>query len=300
MPELKELTRDESRELAKEVLGSDFEAFAPHLAEIGSNSPLVIVAGGRLIASRKINPSTLTTIDEFRSTIFDWLLADMNLKGAHFPIDPPCGYKCFISSRLSDRSTSKPMISRSQRERSSTSPSTRFLGSIDELASVGIVTPRSKPVRIIPDVLSDYLLEDHCINSVGRSTLYADRVYKHFGSHSLQNLMRNLSELDWRRGLSGETGLNLLNSIWADIHQRFRAGDEYIRKDILADSGRSRHLPACPRNLTRPICNRSPYQHRTGQQRESLQNRPFRITSWPLCHSFSRLRLIIWTADESR
>ena len=56
--------------------------------------------------------------------------------------------------------------------------------------------------------------------------------------------MRNLAELDWRRGQSSETGLNLLDEIWADIHQRFRAGDEYERHRILTDiSGAAIYQP---------------------------------------------------------
>lgn len=104
---------------------------------------------------------------------------------------------------------------------------------VDGLASTGIITPRPKAVRILPDVLSDYLLEDCCINQAGRSTHYADRVYEHFGAHSLKNLMRNLAELDWRRGQSEEIGLNLLDRIWADINKRFRIGNEHARHGIL-------------------------------------------------------------------
>jgi hypothetical protein len=110
-----------------------------------------------------------------------------------------------------------------------------ILTTIDALASNGITTPRPRPVRVLPDVLSDYLLEERCIGPSGRSTEYADRVYDLFGAHSLKSLMRNLAELDWRRGQSGETGLNLLDGIWADIHRRFRAGDEYARHQILTD-----------------------------------------------------------------
>jgi len=84
-------------------------------------------------------------------------------------------------------------------------------------------------------VLSDYIFEDRCISSNGQTTRYADRIYEHFGAHSLKELMRNLSELDWRRGQAGETRLNLLNGIWADIHQRFCGGDEYVRHSILTD-----------------------------------------------------------------
>jgi hypothetical protein len=80
-PELQELSRDQSRMLAEEVLGPDFHTYAAHLAQIGSNSPLVIVAGGRLIATRRIDPSQLTTLDDFRSAIINRLLDDMELRG---------------------------------------------------------------------------------------------------------------------------------------------------------------------------------------------------------------------------
>jgi hypothetical protein len=44
----------QSRALAEQVLGTEFQTYAAHLAEIGSNSPLVIVAGeglSRLVVS---------------------------------------------------------------------------------------------------------------------------------------------------------------------------------------------------------------------------------------------------------
>ena len=233
LTELKELTGDESRLLAEQMLGTDFANYAIHLAEIGSNSPLVIVAGGRLIASRKIDPAALTTLDAFRSTIFDHFLDDMDLQGPRFPVNPPMPLLYLISAlgpvdvEASDfRESVQAMFDR---------PIDEILGTIDQLALVGIVTPRPKPIRILPDVLSDYLLEAQCINAGGATTRYADRVYEFFGAHSLKNLMRNLSELDWRRGRSIETNLKLLDKIWSDIYDRFRAGDEYSRQSILED-----------------------------------------------------------------
>lgn len=232
-PELKELTRDESRSLAEQVLGAEFKAHAAHLAQVGSNSPLVIVAGGRLIASRRINPATLTTLDEFRSAIFHRLLNEMDLTGPRFAISPPNPVLELITmlgpidvERHDFQQAAAELLQR---------PVDEILATIDALATTGIVTPRPKPVRVIPDVLSDWLVEDRCISPGGRATHYADRVYEAFGAHSLKSLMRNLAELDWRRGRSGETGLNLLDSIWADIHSRFRNGDEYVRHEILSE-----------------------------------------------------------------
>lgn len=241
LPELQELNKQQSRALAEQVLGSDFRNFAAPLAEIGSNSPLVIVAGGRLIACHKIDPATLTTLQEFRSTIFNRLLDEMDLQGPKFAFDPRPLLQLIAALGPVDveqhdfQHSAQELLDRSADE---------ILTTVDALASNGIITPRPKPVRVVPDVLSDYLLEEHCIGPTGRSTHYADRVYGFFGAHSLKSLMRNLAELDWRRGQSGQSGLNLLDGIWADIHQRFRAGDEYARHQILTDlSGAAIYQP---------------------------------------------------------
>jgi hypothetical protein len=241
LPELPELDRKHSHALAAEVLGNDFRNYAPHLAEIASNSPLVIVAGGRLIASRRIDPSTLTSLDEFRSTIFNRLLDEFDLRGPSFAIDPPLVVLQLIAAlgpvnveAREFQESAKTLLGREIDE---------ILSTVDALSAAGIVTPRPKHVRVIPDVLSDYILEDRSIGQ-NRSTRYAERVYAHFGAHSLKSLMRNLAELDWRRGQQGESGLNLLSGIWADIHERFRAGDEYDRHRIIEDlSGAAIYQP---------------------------------------------------------
>lgn len=233
LPELQELNREQSRALATQVLGDEFRNFATHLAEIGSNSPLVIVAGGRLIATRKVNPSALTTLQEFRSTIFNRLLEEMDMRGPRFVIDPPRQVLDLIAA-LGPVDVEKREFQQSA-EALLGRPADEILATVDALASSGIITPRPKPVRAIPDVLSDYILEERCISLSGQATHYADRVYEHFGAHSLKELMRNLAELDWRRGQAAETGLNLLDGIWNDIHQRFQSGDEYVRHSILTD-----------------------------------------------------------------
>ncbi|MGA2571209.1 MAG: DUF4062 domain-containing protein [Terracidiphilus sp.] len=233
LPELKELNQDQSRALAVQVLGDEFRNFASHLAQIGSNSPFVIVAGGRLIATRKVNPSTLTTLEDFRSIVFNSLLDERDLRGPKFVIDPPRIVLDLIAA-LGPVDVEKREFQQSAQTLLG-KPVDEVLQTIDALAANGIITPRPKPVRVIPDVLSDYIFEERCISSGGQTTHYADRVYEHFGAHSLKELMRNLAELDWRRGQAAETGLNLLSGIWNDIHQRFRAGDEYVRHAILTD-----------------------------------------------------------------
>ena len=208
LPELKELTKKQSRTLAEQVLGHGFLNFAAHLAEIASNSPLVIVAGGRLIANNKINPSSLTTLDDFRSTIFNRLLEEMDLQGPTFPINPARPVLHLIAALGPINVEGEDFQQAAHRLLNQSRDD--ILRTIDQLGVNGVTTCRPKPIRVIPDVLSDYLLEESCINQAGWSTLYADRVYEYFGAHSLKSLMRNLAELDWRRGQSGENRRNLL------------------------------------------------------------------------------------------
>ena len=236
LPELQELSRQQSQSLAEQVLGGDFSNFAVHLAEIGSNSPLVIVAGGRLIATHRINPAALTTLQEFRSTIFNRLLdregsfAVQGLSSTH-----PC--PCCISSRLlGPVDVERPEFQEAAEVAFRQAPSDEILATTDALALSGIVTPRPKPVRGRPGC------------ALG---LHPRRMLHWFGK-SVDALRRpNLQVLWWlfaekpyaqsrrarlaSRAVRGDPELNLLNGIWADIYQRFRAGDEYARHGILTD-----------------------------------------------------------------
>ena len=232
-PELQELTTKQSRALAEQVLGPGFRRFADYLAQIGSNSPFVIVAGGRLIASRKIDPSSLTTLGEFRATVFNCFLEELNLQGPEFAIDPPLDLLHLVAA-LGPVDAQSPEFQKCA-EGFFERPLDEVLSTIDALSKHGVLTTRPKPVRIVPDVLGDFILEQRCLGGNNCTTHYADRVYDQFGAHSLKNLMRNLAELDWRVGRQGETGLGLLDAIWAEIHKRFDAGDEYLRHRILTE-----------------------------------------------------------------
>jgi hypothetical protein len=186
-----------------------------------------------MIASRKVDPSSLTTLDEFRATIFNRFLEELDLCGPAFAIDPPIPLLHLVAA-LGPVDVESAEFRRCA-EQFFERPIDEILSTIDALSRNGILAPRPKPIRILPDVLADFVLEQRCLGGDRRSTRYADRVYDQFGAHSLKNLMRNLAELDWRVGQHGESGLDLLNAIWADIHERFRAGDEYERHRILTE-----------------------------------------------------------------
>ena len=70
-PPLKELTLEETMELAEEMLGAGFAHLAPQLAQVSQDTPLVTVVGGRLIAKREILPDLLGNHEAFQHAVFD-------------------------------------------------------------------------------------------------------------------------------------------------------------------------------------------------------------------------------------
>jgi hypothetical protein len=88
-------------------------------------------------------------------------------------------------------------------------------------------------MRIVPDLLSDFLLEGACLTGGGETTGYSDFIFKTFQSTYLSNILRNLGELDWRitQANPGQ-GTRLLDGIWREIESTFEAGDANVRVQL--------------------------------------------------------------------
>jgi hypothetical protein len=230
VPELQELTREQARELARDILGPSFEFYADDLADVAGNTPLIIVAGGRLIASEQVGPAELTNLEHFRAAIFTRFLDELKLEGPRFAISPTKPLLDLVAAVGPVNSNDETFLTAA--EKLLAHRRDEILSTLDELAATGIVTSRDRSVRILPDVLSDFILEDRCVGPSKVSTQYADQIYELFGFS--RDLMRNLSELDWRLERAGY-GLDLLSNIWTRIERDFLAGDEYVRHQIFAE-----------------------------------------------------------------
>ena len=234
LPELFELTRPQAEELARSVLGPRHHAYAKNLAEIAGESPLVIVAGGRLLAAGKVELTRLSDNAEFRSAVFDRFIDELHLEGPEFAINPPRQLLDLIAALGPVDVQSDQFLRgaeeflRAQRD--------QILRTVDALAVRGILSNPEGPVRVLPDVLSDFILEECCVSRGGASTRYADRLYGVFGGFFFKALMQNLAELDWRVG-RGKYGLSLLDEIWRHIEQSFLAEEPHGRRKILEDLG---------------------------------------------------------------
>ena len=80
-------------------------------------------------------------------------------------------------------------------------------------------------VRIVPDLLSNFLLEGACLTNAGDITGFADLVFRNFPTY-VSNVLRNLGELDWRIAHRNEARVTqLLERIWTEIMVSFQGAD---------------------------------------------------------------------------
>jgi hypothetical protein len=229
-PQLERVATQSVREIALEVLGPAHSQYAHALAAVSADTPLVTVVGGRLIARGEISPALLANEEDFRHQVFnrfsagyeqllppgavDWRKL-LNLVAALGPVSP----------------SAAPFVD----------PAAEILrimpdevrSALDLLERHGLLLRGGRLIRIVPDLLSDFLLEGACLTVAGESTGYSDFIFKTFQSTYLSNILRNLGELDWRiTQRNPDQGTRLLDGIWNEIEHMFEVGDASVRVQL--------------------------------------------------------------------
>ena len=188
--------------------------------------------GGQLLPKKAITPDLLERDEEFRDTVLsrfrDILVGEvgdrmdktlckslLDLIAAVQPIR-------LDNEKALDFETEFLHIDRSELLRS--------LGALEES---GVLLRRGNTLRIVPDVLADHILHQANVRPQGQPTGYADLIFDKFGSLCPSEVLRNLSELDWRLRRSGTQASDLLGSIWQSIEQEFQGASNQGRCTIL-------------------------------------------------------------------
>jgi len=227
--ELQQLSAKEVHELAEEVLGAANGRYVSYLTAISKDNPLVTVVGGQLIASRRIDPAALTASEDFRRAVFSRFLQEIETALPNRQID--------FRSLLHLVSAVGPAALNTDPLLSAASSFLRLrpdelLYGIDLLEKQGLILRRGYTQRIVPDVLSDYLLEERCLTTAGESTGYAEALYHAMGGTALSNILRNLAELDWKIAQKTASA-SLLEKVWHQITKEFTGLGATARMSLL-------------------------------------------------------------------
>lgn len=232
LPDVKELSLQEVTELGRQALGPEFAGFAERLAAATWDCPLVTVVGGRLLARKAIAPELLERDAEFRDTVLirfrEILVGELGDQ-----IDPTlCRSLLDMIAAIQPIRLDDEIILDSEAKSLNIDRPTLLI-SLDILEKAGVLLRRGNTLRIVPDVLADHILHKASITSQGIPTGYADRVFDKFAPLCPGEVLRNLSELDWRLRQPGSQPSDLLRSIWQGIRLNFQEASNLGRSMAL-------------------------------------------------------------------
>ena len=232
LPDVKELSREEVTELGRQALGAEFAHLAEQLTVATLDCPLVTVVGGQLLAQRAIAPDLLERDEEFRRTVLD-RFRDILVGNVGDRIAPT-----LCRSLLDLIAAVQPIRLDNEQTLQSASEflgidGPQLIGSLGMLEEAGALLRRGNTLRIVPDVLADHILHEVSVNRQGQATGYADLVFNRFKSLCPSEVLRNLSELDWRLRKSDAHAPDLLSSVWQSIEQEFQGASNQGRCTIL-------------------------------------------------------------------
>ena len=232
LPNVEQLSREEVTELGRQALGPEFAYLAEQLALATWDCPLVTVVGGQLLAQKDIAPELLERDGDFRDAVLtrfrDILVGEvgdridavlcrslLDLVAAIQPIR--LDNEIALDLEAEFLNIDQPGL-------------LRTLGLLEE---AGVLLRRGSTLRIVPDVLADHILHQVSVTPHGQKTGYVDVVYQKFASLCPSEVLRNLSELDWRLRRSGAQDSDLLGGVWQSIKQEFQNASNSGRCTIL-------------------------------------------------------------------
>ena len=229
---LKTLGKEELKELALQVLGSEYAHFADQLVAVSWDSPLVTVVGGCLLVEKRIDLRLLERDEEFQRAVLD-KFQDILIGRVSEQIEPDVCRK--LLNLIAAVSPIRP------KDYEFRHVAADFLGIdqpelvrlLDILENSGVLFGRGYTLRISPDVLSDHILHNACLNARGESSGYAQLVFEKFKAISLEQMLNNLAELDWRIRRAGSNETDLLEDVWRSINYEFQNASNFNRRQLL-------------------------------------------------------------------
>lgn len=229
-PELNDLKKVDLEKIVESIVGDD-SALVKYIVGMTRDCPLAAVIASKLIRDKKLHPYKINKSDEFQRTVLDRFIDE--LKGENYSnpgvVDKLLKYLSVLAPvRLNNEELRK------QLSELLACPIFDIVKAFDAMEEKGVLIRRGTLARLAPDLLSDHILHSACIAKDGSSTEFADHVYDKFKSTLAKNILKNISEVEWRAKQNG-SAVDLLGSVWKKIHEDFKKSDHYERTKILEE-----------------------------------------------------------------
>ncbi len=222
---LSQLTKDDSIELSKSILSKEKHKYAEAIWKHANGITLVIVIASQLIENNELD-GTLINDGVFRDKVLGKMLSELNLiENRNINLNEflatiaalsPLEYSENVFELLSRSFQTQPHI---------------IVKVLDNFQKHGFLLKIGNRLRVIPDILADYILYNESVDSSNKSNGFIDHLLDSYESNYLGNLLINTSELEY---YIGESSINLTNKIWDIIYKRIGRCNIYEFLSILS------------------------------------------------------------------
>ncbi len=197
------LSRDDSIELAKSILKGEKQKFADTIRHATSGNTLVIVIASELIQNDQLDDSLIKD-SKFKDIVLEKILFDLEkIDNKSVNLKEFLATIAGLSPLMYEASTIELLSMSFSIEKHD------LVLILDDFQKYGFVIKIGNRLRVVPDILADYILLKHSVNLSNEPTGFIDTLLKNYGKSFLGNLLANISELEY------QISNKLSDGIWA-------------------------------------------------------------------------------------
>ena len=254
---LHDLDLPDIEELASEVLGHSVgpDGESAHLVAAATRDcPLFTVVAARLVASRHADPRELTADPTVRALLLrhfkDAIVGGLGGPADQTALSEVLRFVALVQPVMSENESFLRMAQEVLQQRQD-----RVRRHVRTLEEAGVLMRRGRFLRVVPDLLGDFLVADASVDSVtGAPTGYADLVFSTASTDLAQNLIRNVAKLDWRIGRERQSDSAVLDRIWESLSKNLLSAGPTQRSSMIRElAGISHYQPRRAIDLARKL-----------------------------------------------
>ena len=259
--EVEDLVIDDTEALASEVLsvyGGPCEA-APLVAGATRDCPLFTVIAAKLVATKQLDPrdvgSDVVTRSMLISRFRDAIIGELGDAAERPALRELLELVALCQPVIADDEAFQKLAQGLLGQRTD-----RVLRGLRVLEEAGVLARRGRKLRVVPDLLGDFLVADSCVDpATGSSTRFAEAVFAKAEGALAQNVIMSVAKLDWRVSRERQRDSTVLDRIWESLTRDLVASGMLQREaTLLSLTEVSYYQPRRALNLVRVLLKNPP------------------------------------------
>ncbi|MGH8923853.1 MAG: helix-turn-helix domain-containing protein [Acidimicrobiia bacterium] len=235
--EISDVDLDDVEALALEVLSAHDgpEEASRAVARATRDCPLFTVIAAQLVAAGKADPNTLADDPTARAALMrsfrEAIIGDLGDSTDRATLSEVVRLVALTQPVIVDNQDWLRIAEQIVDQRADLV--SRHLRSLE---GAGVLTRRGRQLRVVPDLLADFLVADSSVDAkTGIPTGYADLVFSLAKGGTARSVILNIAKLDWRVSRERESDSTVLDAIWGAVTSQALDSGIYGREALLRD-----------------------------------------------------------------